>query len=80
MANRKTLQSLGGIALKKVRNSGLQLQDVDLVEFAAILTWRLHVDGNTEGQANVRSTSWSKVSASWQGKYRKCVKAAIAAT
>ena len=75
MARQAQLASLANIVANRVKDIRLgDLEEDDLVEVAAILMWRMHVRGNQEGQANVKSTRWHNVSRSWQGKYRRLVR------
>jgi hypothetical protein len=77
VAKQAQLVSQARIAVEKVRESGLELEGNDFVEVAALLTWRMHARGNEEGQAEVKTTSWPKVSPSWQGRYRNLVREAM---
>lgn len=74
MAKAKQLLLVAGVAIDKVSDSTLQLEEEDFVEVAAILLWRMHLQGNQEGQAHVTAQRWSDVTRSWQGKYRKMVR------
>lgn len=78
MARKEQLNILATIARDNLKCSGLQVTSDDFVEIVAILTWRQHAQGNSEGQAHVKAKSWPKVSPSWQGKYRSLARKALA--
>ena len=79
MARKEQLETLAVVATGNLERSGLELDDADRVEIAAILTWRLHKQGNAEGQAQVNAKSWPLVTRSWQGKYRALIRQVLRA-
>ncbi|TSC80758.1 MAG: hypothetical protein G01um101429_67 [Parcubacteria group bacterium Gr01-1014_29] len=70
MASLIQLTMLAELTVKEVKASKLPLEEVDLVEVAAILIHAKHLDGNTEGQAEVSTEGWPDVSLAWKSRYR----------
>jgi hypothetical protein len=74
MATPTQLTTLAKLSVEKVKASNIGLKEVDLIEFAAILTHAKHLDGNTEDQAKVSTKRWSEVSPAWKSRYRNLVR------
>ena len=70
MASPSQLAMLAKLSVEEVKASNFHLKEIDLVEVVAILIHAKHLDGNTEGQANVNTEGWPDVSLAWKSRYR----------
>ncbi len=77
MATPKQLATLAALSVSDVKASGLRLKRVDLVEIGAIILHTKHLEGNTEGLAEVNTDEWDKVSPAWKSRYRNLVRTAL---
>lgn len=77
MATPKQLEKLAGFSVSEVKASGLRLKESDFIEVGAIILHTKHLEGNTEGLAEVNTDEWDKVSSAWKSRYRNLIRTVL---